>query len=284
MEDEIPRAISGRGDEILERIHKPLLASSDNFDRVSSYFGIGAFVKSISEIAEVWGRKGRIRLIISPADTSDIHIALKNASNDKQKASTIVEEVIEKAVRKIRGEHPERVEALKQMILHQLLEVVVVKPKIGEGIFHSKFAVYHISSDSNIGSNIGAGVSKYVAVHGSFNETSPGYGDNVEDASTHRSWESGQFDVAKAFKLRFDELWNDFSNDSVSIPITASIRKALEIVPGTSGELERSKQFTVEDFLDYTSQIPHCSGFSKSVWLMPHQAAVAFSVSKFKPV
>ena len=284
MEEEIPRALSGRGEDILERIHKPLLASSENFDRVSSYFGIEALSKSISEIAEVWSRKGRIRLIISPADTSDIHIALHNASEDKQKISTIIEEVIEKAIRKIRGEYPERVEALKQMILHRLLEVVVIKPKVGEGIFHSKFSVYHISSDSDIGSRVEVGVAKYVSVHGSFNETSPGYGDNIEDASTHRSWEPGQFDVAKVFKLRFDELWNDFSNDSISIPITTSFRKAFDIDSGTSAEQERTKKITVGNFLDYTSQIPHCSGFSKSVWLLPHQASVAFSVSKYRPV
>ena len=187
MGQEIPRALSGSGVEILERIHKPLLSSSRNFDRVSSYFGIGAFVKSISEIAEVWGRKGRIRLIISPADTSDIHIALQNAANDMSDSTTIIEEIIEDAVRKIHGEYPEKVESLKQMILHGLLEVVVVKPKSGDGIFHSKFSIYHIGPDSEYGSNIDEEVSKYVAVHGSFNETSPGYGNNVEDASTHRS-------------------------------------------------------------------------------------------------
>ena len=106
-------------------------------------------------------------------------------------STTIIEEIIEDAVRKIHGEYPEKVESLKQMILHGLLEVVVVKPKSGDGIFHSKFSIYHIGPDSEYGSNIDEEVSKYVAVHGSFNETSPGYGNNVEDASTHRSWYPG---------------------------------------------------------------------------------------------
>ena len=284
MGQEIPRALSGSGVEILERIHKPLLSSSRNFDRVSSYFGIGAFVKSISEIAEVWGRKGRIRLIISPADTSDIHIALQNAANDMSDSTTIIEEIIEDAVRKIHGEYPEKVESLKQMILHGLLEVVVVKPKSGDGIFHSKFSIYHIGPDSEYGSNIDEEVSKYVAVHGSFNETSPGYGNNVEDASTHRSWVPGEFDVARVFKLRFDELWNDFSIDSISIPITTSIRKGLDIASETQNDLQRTKELSVEDFLNYTEQIPHCSGYSKSVWLLPHQASVVYSASDYKPV
>ena len=105
MEQDIPRALSGRGDEILKSIHKPLLSSSENFDRVSGYFGAKALVKAISEISEVWGRGGRIRLIISPADTSDIHLALENLTADDPKAPTIIQEVIENAVRKIHGEH-----------------------------------------------------------------------------------------------------------------------------------------------------------------------------------
>ena len=119
MEQDIPRALSGRGDEILKSIHKPLLSSSENFDRVSGYFGAKALVKAISEISEVWGRGGRIRLIISPADTSDIHLALENLTADDPKASTIIQEVIENAVRKIHGEHPERVEALQDLLLNQ---------------------------------------------------------------------------------------------------------------------------------------------------------------------
>ena len=65
----IPRAVSGYGQEIFDNIHKPLLASSSNFDRVSSFFGPKGLAMAISEIAEIWRGGGVIRLILSPSDT-----------------------------------------------------------------------------------------------------------------------------------------------------------------------------------------------------------------------
>jgi len=54
MANPIPRALSGPGRDIFDQIHQPLLGSSKNFDRVSSYFGPKGLSKAITEIAQIW--------------------------------------------------------------------------------------------------------------------------------------------------------------------------------------------------------------------------------------
>ena len=75
MTNQIPRALSGPGQEIFDKIHRPLLGSSMNFDRVSSFFGPKSLANAITEISEIWKSGGKIRMILSPMDTSEIHQA-----------------------------------------------------------------------------------------------------------------------------------------------------------------------------------------------------------------
>ena len=286
MNYSIPRALTGPGKRIFEEIHQPLLRSSMNFDRVSSYFGPRGLAKAITEITKIWNRGGKIRMILSPEDTSEIYQALENITNDNdERKRTTIEESIEIAIRKIKGSNPEIVKALEEMLINGLLQVAIVIPRFGGGLFHSKFSIYHIDNDSEIGNDIDSTISKYVAVHGSFNESEAGYGRNIEDASTHRSWDPSEYEVAHIFKLRFDELWNDFSSDVISIPINDAIKKALNITNNNNLGLNDSmNNLTVKKYLDSISTIPSSLGYNNSIWLMPHQIAVVNSVMKYKPV
>ena len=283
MPSKIPRAVSGYGQEIFEKIHKPLLASSTNFDRVSSFFGPNSLAMAISEIALIWKSGGNIRLILSPADTSEIHQALENIIDDDERKVSTVGESIEIAIRNLKADNPEIVTALEEMLISNLLQVAVVVPREGNGLFHSKFSIYHIRADSEISQNIDSGISKYVAVHGSFNESESGYSRNIEDASTHRSWNSSEYDVARVFKLRFDELWNDFAPDTISIPITNILRDALDITEGEISSREIQNQ-TIGTYLRRISNIPSSIGFDESIWLMPHQISVVNSAMSYTPV
>ena len=280
MKENIPRALSGPGSDILEKIHLPLLEVSENFDRVSSFFSTKALANSITEIATMWKAGGKIRLILSPIDSSDIHQALDNLRDEPDKIVKIVNDRIEDAVRKIKGTKPEVIEALETMLWDNLLQVAIVVPKSGRGLFHSKFSVYHLHPE--YGKPVEEEISRYVVVHGSFNETGAGYGENIEDASSHRSWVSSEYEVARVFRLRFDELWNDFAPDSISIPITGALKKALEIThsPKDSG----AKALSVGEYLGLTAKIPHSVGYSRAVWLMAHQASVVNSATSFNPV
>ena len=283
MTNQIPRALSGPGQDIFDKIHRPLLGSSMNFDRVSSFFGPKSLANAITEISEIWKSGGKIRMILSPMDTSEIHQALENIIGDDERKISTIKNSIEIAVRKIKGTHPEIVSSLEEMLINELLQVAVVIPREGNGLFHSKFSLYHIASDSDIGQDVDAGISKYVAVHGSFNETGAGYSNNIEDASTHRSWESSEYEVAQVFKLRFDELWNDFAPDVISIPITDAVKKALDIdsVVTTNNAL---RNLTVGAYLHRISTIPSSLGFDDSIWLMPHQISVVNSAMRYSPV
>jgi SNF2 family DNA or RNA helicase len=120
-------------------------------------------------------------------------------------------------------------------------------------------------------------------VHGSFNESESGYSRNIEDASTHRSWNSSEYDVARVFKLRFDELWNDFAPDTISIPITNILRDALDITEGEISSREVQNQ-TIGTYLRRISTIPSSIGFDESIWLMPHQISVVNSAMSYTPV
>jgi len=141
MPSKIPRAVSGYGQEIFEKIHKPLLASSTNFDRVSSFFGPNSLAMAISEIALIWKSGGNIRLILSPADTSEIHQALENIIDDDERKVSTVGESIEIAIRNLKADNPEIVTALEEMLISNLLQVAVVVPREGNGLFHSKFSI-----------------------------------------------------------------------------------------------------------------------------------------------
>ena len=284
MPDPIPRALSGLGQDIFDKIHRPLLTSSKNFDRVSSYFGPKGLAKAITEIAEIWKAGGKIRMILSPADTSEIHQALENVTTEDGRKRNTIKKSIEIAVQKIKGNQPEVVSALEEMLLNDLLQVAIVIPKEGNGLFHSKFSIYHIESDSEIGKHLDPEISKYVAVHGSFNESDAGYGKNIEDASTHRSWNPSECDVAQIFKLRFDELWNDFAPDTISIPITNSIKRALNIRSDYSRTSNPIRNLTIGAYLDKISTIPSSLGFNDSIWLMPHQISVVNSAMIYTPI
>ena len=284
MDNRIPRALSGLGNDIFEQIHQPLLSSSKNFDRVSSYFGPKGLAKAITEIAQIWKGGGKIRLILSPADTSQIHQALENITNEDAIKKTTVLESIEIAMRKIKGTNSEIVSALEEMLLNDLLQVAIVIPSEGNGLFHSKFSIYHIDSDSELGAHLATGISKYVAVHGSFNESGAGYGKNIEDASTHRSWNPSEFEVAQVFKLRFDELWNDFAEDAISIPITNALKRAFDVQQNTTIANDVFRNLTVKRYLNKISTIPSSMGFNDSIWLMPHQISVVNSAMIYTPV
>lgn len=283
MTEIIPRALSGLGKEIFENIHVPLLASSKNFDRVTSFFSPRGFALAIDEISEIWKSGGKIRMILSPEDSSLIFQALENIV-DIQKKRIKLEESIEIAIRKIKGSEPDILFALEEMLVNDLLQVAVVIPKGGRGLFHSKFSIYHIDEDSELIKDSIPEISKFVAVHGSFNETGSGYSENIEDASTHKSWISGEWEVAKLFKMRFDELWNDLSSDTISVPITDIFKKSLDLPNANTKNKDVAISFNVSTYLHRISAIPHSSGFDQSIWLMPHQISVVNSAMQYLPV
>ena len=109
-------------------------------------------------------------MILSPQDSSVIYQALENIVGAEKKRLKL-EESIELAIRNIKGTEPEILSALEEILINDLLQVAVIVPKSGQGLFHSKFSIYHIDDDSEYVIDIAPEVSIFVAVHGSFNET-----------------------------------------------------------------------------------------------------------------
>jgi len=79
---EIPFAISGRGIDITEKITKPLLNVSTNYDRVTGFFSPTALLILIEEFVAVWKSGGAVRLIMGFHDQNNIFDAEVHVAND----------------------------------------------------------------------------------------------------------------------------------------------------------------------------------------------------------
>ena len=75
MQGDFPRAISGPGRELLKYVHEPLMGLSENYDRVSGYFGARAFVNVAEQLEDIWENGGKVRLIISPKNQAELGLA-----------------------------------------------------------------------------------------------------------------------------------------------------------------------------------------------------------------
>ena len=111
-------SVSGR--DIFDKIHQPLLGSSTNFDRVSSFFGPKGWQQSQKLQAESGGKSNDI----VTTDTSEIHQALENIIDSERKIAT-VKDSIETAVRKIKG-RALKLSQLRGDVDQRFLQVAVV--------------------------------------------------------------------------------------------------------------------------------------------------------------
>jgi SNF2 family DNA or RNA helicase len=297
MKVKIPRAMSGLGKELLDKVHKPLLGISLGYDRVSSYFNAKSFVRVSKELESLWNSGGKVRLILSPANQGEIGLAaalIREAFERQTSPEKYWQMEVEQIVRAFDSQPIERVKAFKEAIQKGILEVNVARPRGKKNAnFHSKFAIYKINptytniierklhsfrTSSTLLDYSLKGEKKtsgpFAIFHGSVNETGPGWDKNIEDLSTHRSWVWGESEVACVFYNRFEKLWNNMAEDTEIIPLTAMIESEFERQDGES-EGTSDNNLTIERYLSLLSCTPPGSSFSKKMWLLPHQARVA---------
>ena len=297
MDINFPRALSGPGRELLEKVHEPLMRVSANYDRVSGYFGAQAFVNVSKQLEAIWQNDGKVRLIISPKNQGELGLAASEMRDELNQGFNL-EKYWKREVSEIIAalEHKsERIEAFKAAILQGLLEINVAIPKStteqSRPIFHSKFGIYRLARNSSsafeeflhnrrakkammdfsLNDEI-ANDGPFVLFHGSVNESGAGWGSNIEDLSTHRSWVKGETTVAVYFHNRFEYLWNNAADDVEMLPLSPIFEESFEVKPGDDS---RQNTFVLSDFLDLLSKTPPGTGYSNKMWLLPHQARVA---------
>jgi superfamily II DNA or RNA helicase len=269
---EVPFAHSGKGKEITEKITKPLLNASTNYDRVSGYFSPSALRILIEEFASVWKSGGTIRLIMGFHDQSKIFDeSILAASDVKQAVSLALQGQIKEIRKHLDGRQKE---VISELCTQRAIQVRLAIPprkydrviknqkwdKHGP-IFHSKFAIFHREQQQSkpgffkkaINSILGtSGVSiphaeiwqsanmrlingaEFVVVTGSQNDSQTAFEDNVEDALVHRSSEPSEKKYASYFVDRFEDLWWKSSemSDVVLVPFDSEFMEFMDEVSG----------------------------------------------------
>ena len=100
----------------------------------------------------------------------------------------------------------------------------------------------------------------------SVNESGQGWGVNIEDISTHKSWIKGEAEVAIYFRNRFDELWTNNASDVTMIPLHDAFLQEIDKI---SNPIEKKNEVSVKNYLMALSTIPVSSVFSHRLRLMP---------------
>jgi len=308
---DIPRALSGPGSLLLNKVHAPMMSITQSYDRVSGYFGVESFRHVIKEIESIWENEGKVRLIISPANMGVLGKADQLIKKDIQNESNLKifwKKEVAEIVSEIKNYGENSIQGLKHAIVNGHLEVNVAMPKPASvagdksrtPIFHSKFGIYHLQQDvtSYLQRRKHKKWSKrwrsnppksepevsrvpFVIFHGSVNESGQGWGVNIEDLSTHKSWIKGEAEVAFYFRNRFDELWTNNALDVTMIPLHDAIVEEIERIPNP---IEQSPVVKIETYLQALSKIPVSSVFSHRLWLMPHQSRVVNFARTNSPV
>ena len=88
----IPRAISGRGQDIYIQKIKPMLGQSYQYDRVTSFYSPKSLAILLNEFTQIWEKGGTVRLIIGFHERMAILPVLKSEMN--------ISEIIKNAVKK----------------------------------------------------------------------------------------------------------------------------------------------------------------------------------------
>jgi len=239
----IPFAISGKGSDITEKITKPLLNVSTNYDRVTGFFSPTALLILIEEFIAVWKSGGSVRLIMGFHDQNNIFDTEVHAANDVIQAVSLALRGQVEEISKLLNDRDK--EVISQLCTVRALQVRLAIPTEkyrritnngkwdNDGpIFHSKFAIYHHEKilTKNIFSKIKSLFSnkmepvirpqkyqssnsrlskgeRFTVVTGSQNDSRTAFTGNVEDAVVHRSELSSERRFASFFVDRFEDLW-----------------------------------------------------------------------------
>jgi len=267
---EIPFAISGRGIDITEKITKPLLNVSTNYDRVTGFFSPTALLILIEEFVAVWKSGGAVRLIMGFHDQNNIFDAEVHVANDVIQAVSLALRGQVEEIGKLLSDRDK--EVISQLCTVRALQVRLAIPtekyhriiKNGkwdnEGpIFHSKFAIFHhekiLTKKQNLFSKIKSYFSnklepaikpqkyqssnsrlskgkQFTVVTGSQNDSRTAFTGNVEDAIVHRSAKSNERRFASFFVDRFEDLWwkSEELPEVVLVPFNSEFLKFMDDV------------------------------------------------------
>lgn len=307
---DIPRALSGRGRTIYEKMIAPLLRTSYQYDRVTSYYSPRSLAVLLEEIANVWRKGGTIRLVIGFHQTMEITPALRNNTQISEEVKKAVAKAMMGQIDDLRqnlgSEKTHILSVLREIINQKGLHVLLVTPKVNFefykqhgtwpnpeiGIFHSKFSIIHHDTaeeeENSILEKLRARfrrfghqyyrppplrgkTERYSLITGSMNESVRGYSENIEDSIHHRSWIEAEKEVCEYFLDRFEKIWLGHDLDVVSMPFTEAF---VDVIKSIDRETTL-KRVSWSGFRKTVSDSVLYHGLAfPDVGLLPHQIAV----------
>ncbi len=308
--DDIPRAMSGSGKRIYESMIRRLFLASTQYDRVTSFYSPQSLVILLQELSEIWRVGGTARIVIGFHERMDILPALKTDLEVRNAIKKAVSEAmigsIQSLLKIIKIKDQSYVQILRELLDRRAIHVKLVTPranldfyrrnsewpKKARATFHSKFMIFHHKSknDSSLISRISRRLYRWRKQHfyqpstqrlirgenfsvvtTSMNESVRAYGINIEDAVLHRSWKKSERNVANYFLDRFEHLWMDNCDDTVTMPFTGEFERVLEAIEQES----KSSYLSWGIFQKIIRQSPLYHGISfEKVRLLPHQLGV----------
>ncbi len=189
----------GKGEVILHDFLLPVMKEAVIYDRITSFFTVESLLSISQGIQEIYGRRGKMRLIIG------IH-----SFPEEIVEATLMQDYLQKQVKEIREKiisniitikdslEKERLATIAWMINDGLLEVKAASVR-GQGIFHPKTLILKDLEKNAI-----------VAI-GSPNETRSGLGANYEQVMVAKSWES--LESVRTQEQFFESLWSNENED-----------------------------------------------------------------------
>ena len=306
----VPKFHSGRGEFITQRITRPLLKNSTDYDRVTGYFSVQSLKHLLEEFANVWKSGGSIRLIIGFHDQGKIFSEKITAREDIIHA---VNEALKGNVTELLNKIDNREkQIISELSKQRAIQVRLAIPKVKyervlknqkwddkPPIFHSKFAIFHRNSsrgflqktvfDPIMGFWKGrkrqwssAKMAKtkgreFTVVIGSQNDSNTAFTDNIEDAVVFDSENKYESEYAEYFFDRFEALWWEQENaaDVVLLPFDNEFIEFMNSVSSKKEKKKPSEYIKFEKFYQIVSNsaIYH-SQFLPKVGLLPHQIKV----------
>jgi superfamily II DNA or RNA helicase len=200
-------AYEGSTGHILSNFVIPVLSRSQRYDRLTSFFNVGALVAIAEGLDKLRASDGSMRLVLG------VHAVPKELADATVKseswASTVVSEVRKRLIAEASSLQDEfrrdRLAAVAWMIKDGLLKLRVAVPRTTdnlatESIFHSKRFIFTDSTGH------------VITAVGSPNETVPGLSSNYEEITVHHSWRD-ELGYVDQHVRSFERIWNNERTD-----------------------------------------------------------------------
>ena len=220
---------SSTKDNLVEDFYRPALLDCEKYQRLAGYFSSTSFAYVANEMLEFIENNGCIQLITSP----------KLSEIDKK----IIEHSIEDRIKFISDgffedlkKDPDKIKIhfaklMAYMLTNQIdgkpqLEIKILIPKDGTGIFHQKAGILHYRN------------SEKIAFSGSVNETANGWSKNIENFKVFCSWnDKTHADAIEYDQQIFNDLWDDNEEEILVFDIPKAVSNhLLKIYPKSTKE------------------------------------------------